>query len=152
MLSISIIFHIGATGMEKIRFQHNCCAICAPVLPMFPPLIFSLYVHPSFCPSLYLFINQSLYYSHCPSLYLLCHLSLRRSLISLSLALTVKCYSDYFSLYPSLCPSLYLSVSLFLCLSPSVADPDRFGPDPDPTSDNRPDSDPDPVKTGSGFI
>jgi hypothetical protein len=36
----------------------------------------------------------------------------------------------------------------------SVADPDRFGPepDPDPTSENRPDSDPDPVKTGSGFI
>jgi hypothetical protein len=34
----------------------------------------------------------------------------------------------------------------------SVADPDRFGPDPDPTSENRPDSDPDPVKTRSGFI
>jgi hypothetical protein len=38
----------------------------------------------------------------------------------------------------------------------SVADPDRFGPDPDPTSENRPDPDsdsaPDPVKTGSGFI
>ncbi len=34
----------------------------------------------------------------------------------------------------------------------SVADPDRFGPDP--TSENRPDpdSDPDSVKTGSGFI
>jgi hypothetical protein len=30
----------------------------------------------------------------------------------------------------------------------SVADPDRFGPDP--TSENRPD--PDPVKTRSGFI
>jgi hypothetical protein len=31
----------------------------------------------------------------------------------------------------------------------SVADPDRFGPDPDPTSENRPDPDsgPDPVKT-----
>ncbi len=25
----------------------------------------------------------------------------------------------------------------------SVADPDRFGPDPDPTSENRPDPDPD---------
>jgi hypothetical protein len=34
--------------------------------------------------------------------------------------------------------------------SPSVADPDRFGPDPDQTSENRPDSDPDLVKTGSG--
>jgi hypothetical protein len=34
----------------------------------------------------------------------------------------------------------------------SVADPDRFGPDPDPTSENRPDPASDPVKTGSGFI
>jgi hypothetical protein len=33
---------------------------------------------------------------------------------------------------------------VLLCDS-SVADPDRFGPDPDPTSENRPD----PVKTGS---
>ncbi len=36
--------------------------------------------------------------------------------------------------------------------SGSVAEPDRFGPDPDPTSENRPNSDSDPVKTGSGFI
>ncbi len=27
---------------------------------------------------------------------------------------------------------------------PSVADPDRFGPDPDPTSENKPDPVPDP--------
>ncbi len=34
----------------------------------------------------------------------------------------------------------------------SVADLDQFGPDPDPTYEDIPDSDPDPVKTGSGFI
>ncbi len=45
-----------------------------------------------------------------------------------------------------------------MIVNTSVADPDRFGPDPDLTSENRPDpdsdSDPDsdPVKTGSGFI
>jgi hypothetical protein len=31
-------------------------------------------------------------------------------------------------------------------LQSSVADPDRFGPDPDPTSENRPDPDPDSSK------
>ncbi len=45
-------------------------------------------------------------------------------------------------------------VAVVPVLATSVADPDRFGPDPDTTSENRPDpdSDPDPVKTGSGFI
>jgi hypothetical protein len=40
--------------------------------------------------------------------------------------------------------------ALQMTLAASVADPDRFGPDPDPTSENRPD--PDSVKTGSGLI
>ncbi len=51
---------------------------------------------------------------------------------------------------------VYLVWNCEKCHAISVADPDRFGPDPDPTSENRsdPDSDPDPVKTGSesGFI
>ncbi len=42
--------------------------------------------------------------------------------------------------------------SMYLAVLLSVADPGRFGLDPDPVSENRPDSDPDPVKTGSGFI
>jgi hypothetical protein len=43
-----------------------------------------------------------------------------------------------------------MGATKFITVMPgsSVADPDRFGPDPDPTSENRPD----PVKTGSGFI
>ncbi len=46
------------------------------------------------------------------------------------------------------------SLWVFPLYKASVADPDRFGPDPDPTSENRLDLglDSDPVKTGSGFI
>jgi hypothetical protein len=53
----------------------------------------------------------------------------------ISLKLYVKCKNSKFDKHTS-----------------SVADPDRFGPDPDPISENRPD--PDSVKTGSrsGFI
>jgi hypothetical protein len=51
-------------------------------------------------------------------------------------------------------PSSMYKLPVFI--KSSVADPDRFGPDPDPTFENRPDPDPDsdPIKTrsGSGFI
>ncbi len=82
---------------------------------MFPPLIFGFYVHPSFCPSPYPFINQSLYYSPCPPLYLLCHLSLRRSLLSLSLRPSLS------NVTPSIFPSTLSSVRPSTYLYPSLS-------------------------------
>jgi hypothetical protein len=52
----------------------------------------------------------------------------------------MKMFSDKFKRKKARC--------CVLKLTSSVADPDRFGSDPDPTSEDRPD----PVKTGSKFI